>query len=241
MSRPVIGITSYCESASWGVWSKVPAVLVPERYVGHVRAAGGLPLVIPPFLGAADSTDIDELLIRLDGIVLIGGADVESTRYGAEPHLLAQQPRTDRDASEILLVNAARDRIPVLGVCRGMQVMAVAAGGTLEQHLPDRIGHLEHSPSPDSYGLRVVEPRVGSQLAELLGDRLEVSCHHHQGIAEHPTYEVAAWSSDGVIEAIESPGSAFHLGVQWHPETGVDGRLFDALVAAADKERTAQT
>jgi putative glutamine amidotransferase len=233
VTKPVIGVTSYCEPASWGAWSAVPAVLVPHRYVEHVRAAGGLPVVIPPFLGEATPEDVDALLSRIDGLVLVGGADVEPVRYGQEPHLLTQQPRTDRDASELQLATTARDRIPLLGVCRGMQIMAVAAGGTLEQHLPDRIGHLDHGPGPDSYGRRVVEPREGSRLAELLGDRLEVNCHHHQGVAEHPTYEVSAWSSDGVVEAIESPGSFFHIGVQWHPETDVDGRLFEALVNAA--------
>jgi putative glutamine amidotransferase len=132
-----------------------------------------------------------------------------------------------------MLATMARDRIPVLGVCRGMQIMAVAAGGVLEQHLPDRIGHSDHSPAPAEYGVRVVEPRDGTRLAAILGKRLEVNCHHHQGVAKHPTYEVAAWSSDGVVEAIESADSAFHIGVQWHPETGTDGRLFEALVSAA--------
>ncbi|MBA2560673.1 MAG: gamma-glutamyl-gamma-aminobutyrate hydrolase family protein [Propionibacteriales bacterium] len=233
MTRPIIGVTSYCDPATWGRWTRVPAVLVPERYIGHVRAAGGLPVVVPPLGDGATPDDAEAMLARLDGLVLIGGADVESRHYGQEPHLLAQESRVDRDASELLLATTARDRIPVLGVCRGMQIMAVAAGGVLEQHLPDRIGHLEHAPGPATYGRRVVEPRRGSRLASLLGDRLEVNCHHHQGVASHPSYEVAAWSSDGVIEAIESPDSAFHIGVQWHPETGADGRLFDALVSAA--------
>jgi putative glutamine amidotransferase len=240
VSKPVIGVTSYCESATWGPWTRVPAVLVPERYVGHIRAADGLPLVIPPFLDESSPGEVDEILSRLDGLVLAGGADVESSRYGAEPHLLAQQPRVERDSSELVLARAARDRIPVLGICRGMQVMAVAAGGSLEQHLPDRLGHLDHGPGPDAYGTRVIEPRPGSRLADLLGDRLEANCHHHQGVAQHPTYEAAAWSSDGVLEAIESPGSAFHIGVQWHPETGTDGRLFDALVAAAAKAKASR-
>jgi putative glutamine amidotransferase len=235
-SKPVIGLTSYVEPATWGAWTQVPAVVVPERYVAHVRAAGGVPVVLPP---STDPTadDIEALLSRLDGLVLIGGADVSAERYGHEPHLLAQQPRTDRDTTEIALATSARDRIPVLGVCRGMQIMAVAAGGSLEQHLPDRIGHLEHSPGPASYGRRTVEPRPGSKLAEILGDRLDVNCHHHQGVAEHPSYEVAAWSTDGVIEAIESPDSDFYIGIQWHPETDTDSRLFDALVAAAEKNR----
>jgi putative glutamine amidotransferase len=237
VSRPVIGVTSYCEPASWGQWTSVSAVLVPSRYTDFVASAGGLPVVLPPLGDEPDLAAAEEVLSRLDGLVLIGGADVESSRYGEEPHLLAQSPRVDRDASEILLATMARDKIPVLGVCRGMQVMAVAAGGVLEQHLPDRIGHLEHSPGPAKYGVRVVEPRAGSRLAEILGDRLEVNCHHHQGVATYPTYDVAAWSSDGVIEAIESPDSSFHIGVQWHPETGTDGRLFEALIAAAGGQR----
>ncbi len=233
MTRPIIGVTSYVEPATWGQWTAVTAVLVPERYLAHVREAGGTPLVLPPLGDEATVDDAEALLARLDGLVLIGGADVESSRYGQDPHLLAQTPRVARDASEILLATTARDRIPVLGVCRGMQIMAVAAGGTLEQHLPDRIGHQEHGPGPAAYGRRIVEPRRGSRLASLVGDRLEVNCHHHQGVGNHPSYDVAAWSSDGVIEAIESSGSPFHIGVQWHPETDTDGRLFEGLVSAA--------
>jgi putative glutamine amidotransferase len=233
VSRPVIGVTSYCEPASWGPWTRVTAVLVPQRYTSFVHAAGGLPFVLPPLGDQPDPDEVDALLSKLDGLVLIGGSDVDASRYGEEPHILAQSPRVDRDASELMLATRARDKLPVLGVCRGMQIMAVAAGGVLEQHLPDRIGHHDHSPAPAEYGVRVVEPREGSRLASLLGDRLEVNCHHHQGVATHPSYEVAAWSSDGVVEAIESPGSRFHIGVQWHPETGSDGRLFEALVSAA--------
>jgi putative glutamine amidotransferase len=237
--RPVIGVTSYCEPASWGQWTRVPAVLVPSRYVDFVKSAGGLPVVLPPLGEQPDPAAAEALISTLDGLVLIGGADVESSRYGEEPHLLSQSPRVDRDASELLLATMARDKIPVLGICRGMQVMAVAAGGVLEQHLPDRIGHQDHSPAPGEYGVRVVEPRRGSRLAELVGDRLDVNCHHHQGVATHPSYEVAAWSSDGIIEAIESPDSDFHIGVQWHPETGSDLRLFEALVSAAERQKLA--
>jgi putative glutamine amidotransferase len=240
VGRPLIGVTSYSEPASWGQWTRVPAVLVPRRYTDFVTAAGGLPVVLPTLGEEPDPDDAEEILSTLDGLVLIGGADVASSRYGEEPHSLAQVPRVDRDATEIMLATMARDRIPVLGVCRGMQVMAVAAGGILEQHLPDRLGNLTHGPGPAEYGVRLVEPREGSRLAEILVDHLEVNCHHHQGVATHPSYEVAAWSTDGVIEAIESPGSTFHIGVQWHPETGSDGRLFDALVAAAAKQKADQ-
>jgi putative glutamine amidotransferase len=233
MSRPVIGITSYVEPASWGAWTQVRATLVPDAYVQHVRAAGAIPVVVPPLAGDATEADARTLLSRLDGLVLAGGADVESSRYGRQPHELAQEPRPDRDSGELLLARVSRDLVPVLGVCRGMQVMVVAAGGELEQHLPDRLGHLDHGPAPATYGSEVVETVVGSRLRHVLGDKVEVNCYHHQGVASHPSYDVAALSADGVVEAIEAPGSAFHLGVQWHPEVGSDPRLFRALVRAS--------
>jgi putative glutamine amidotransferase len=232
-SRPVIGITSYVESASWGAWHHVRATLVPDAYVEHVRAAGGIPIVVPPLGEDATEEDANQLLSRLDGLMLAGGADVESTRYGQEPHTLAQEPRADRDAGELMLARVSRRRLPVLGVCRGMQVMVVAAGGELEQHLPDRLGHLDHGPAPGTYGSQSIEPVLGSRLRELLGDKVEVNCYHHQGVLSHPTYEVAALSADGVVEAIEARDVDFYLGVQWHPETRADPRLFQALVDAA--------
>jgi putative glutamine amidotransferase len=241
MSKPVIGLTSYVEPASWGPWTSVPAALVPDRYVAHIQAAGGIAVVVPPLRPEATEEDARQLLGRLDGLVLTGGSDVGASHYGHEPHLLAQQPRVERDSSELLLAQVARDLVPVLGICRGMQVMAVAAGGELEQHLPDRLGHQAHSPGPDSYGPQIVEPRPGSRLLELLGEQVEVGCHHHQGVASHPTYEVAALSTDGIIEAIESvegPDAPFNVGVQWHPETGQDARLFEALVVAAARHLT---
>jgi putative glutamine amidotransferase len=234
VSKPVIGITSYVEPASWGAWSQVPAALVPNAYVEHLRGAGAIAVLLPPLGEGVADDDARRLLSRLDGLVLAGGADVESSRYREPPHALAQQPRPDRDAAELALARAARaTTVPTLGVCRGMQVMVVAAGGKLEQHLPDRLGSLAHSPAPAEYGPRVVEPVAGSRLQAILGDRLEVNCYHHQGVASHPTFEVAAISEDGVIEAIESQASEFYLGVQWHPETGGDRRLFEALVEAA--------
>jgi len=233
VSKPVIGITSYVEPASWGAWSHVPAALVPNAYVEHVRRAGGLPVVLPPIGDDATDDDARRLLGRIDGLVLAGGADVESSRYAQAAHELAQEPRRDRDGAELALARAARGAVPTLGVCRGMQVMVVAAGGQLEQHLPDRLASTAHSPGPGTYGRRVVQPSPGSLLQSILGDQLDVNCYHHQGVATHPSFEVAALSADGVIEAVESTGPGFYLGVQWHPETGGDGRLFDALVDAA--------
>lgn len=232
MSRPVIGVTSFVESASWGVWRDVRAVLVAEAYVAHLLQAGAIPVVLPPLPEGATSDDAEAVLTRLDGLVLAGGVDVESTRYGQSPHQLAQQPRRERDSTELLLATMARDRLPVLGICRGMQVMAVAAGGELEQHLPDRLGHLGHAPAPATYGLRTVISEQGSLLESITGGEVEVKCYHHQGVATYPTYTASGVSDDGVLEAIESPGSRFHLGVQWHPEKTQDNRLFAALVAA---------
>ncbi|MGI8434638.1 MAG: gamma-glutamyl-gamma-aminobutyrate hydrolase family protein [Nocardioidaceae bacterium] len=235
--RPVVGITSYVEPASWGAWQEVRAALVPAAYVEQVTRAGAIAVLVPPLADDSTESEAEEVLDRLDGLVLAGGADVESVRYGRAPHALAQEPRHDRDSSELLLARVARDRLPVLGVCRGMQVMVVAAGGELEQHLPDRLGSLEHGPAPATYGCRTVETVEGSRLRALVGQSLEVSCSHHQGVASHPTYEAAALSSDGVVEAVESRSSMFNLGVQWHPETGSDGRLFEALIAAAGPAR----
>lgn len=231
--RPVIGITSYVEPASWGAWRDVPAALVPDAYVAQVRAAGGLPVVVPPLDPGGTDDDARELLSRLDGLVLAGGADIEASRYGREPHPTSQQARPDRDASELTLARLARGRMPVLGICRGMQVLAVAAGGELEQHLPDRLGHGAHSPAPGTYGPQRIETVRGSRLHALLGAHLDVNCYHHQGVATHPGFTVAARSADGVVEAIEADDPELCLGVQWHPETGADGRLFAAVVDAA--------
>lgn len=234
MSRPVIGITSYVEPASWAAWKDVPAVLVQHAYVRHVHAAGGLAVVIPPLPDDADETVAREVLARLDGLILAGGVDVEPSRYGRQPHPAVQPARPDRDGSELLLARVtADDDVPVLGVCRGMQVMAVASGGSLEQHIPDRLDHHEHSPAPGMYGEHPVEVAPGSRLHDILGDRVTVATYHHQGVESAPGYESVGWSTDGLVEAFEVAAAPFRLAVQWHPEVGPDPRLFEALVAAA--------
>ena len=198
----------------------------------HVERAGGIALLVPPRADADDDL-ARAVLGRLDGLILAGGADVAPGRYGAAPHPSVQEPRPDRDALELALAAASRAAgLPVLGICRGMQVMAVEAGGVLEQHVPDRVGHDRHSPGPGVYGAHPVHTVPGTRLARLIGDREVTASYHHQSVLAHPGYVPAAWADDGTLEAMEDPGAAFRLAVQWHPETGQDARLFEALVAA---------
>ncbi|MEO7446919.1 MAG: gamma-glutamyl-gamma-aminobutyrate hydrolase family protein [Humibacillus sp.] len=235
--RPVIGITSYVESASWGSWAQVPAALVPHRYVRQIEWAGAIALVVPPRPGADDEA-ARAIASRLDGLVIAGGVDVAPELYAQERHPTVQASRPDRDAMEIALARATADLdLPVLGICRGMQVMAVAAGGSLEQHVPDRVGHDDHSPGPSVYGSHAVDTVAGTRVADLLGARVEVPSYHHQSVLEHPGYVAAAWAPDGTLEAMEAPDARFRLAVQWHPEVGTDPRLFNALVAAASVTR----
>ncbi len=234
MSRPVIGITTYVEPASWGVWHDVPAAVVPHAYIRQVTSAGGLALLVPPLAEDTPAEEVQQLLDRLDGLILAGGADVEPARYGAEPHPRVQAPRRDRDGSELTLARASEQSdLPVLGVCRGMQIMAVAAGGDLWQHLPDMIGSERHAPQPGAYGRHEVRIDPSSRLGGILGERVDVATYHHQGVGEHPGLQASAWSDDGLLEAFEDTDASFRLGVQWHPEVGEDPRLFEALVAAA--------
>lgn len=231
MNRPLIGITTDRQPATWGRWHEVDATLLPAAYTEAVRVGGGTPVLIPP-LGPADSAAA--VVSRLDGLLLSGGSDVNPSRYGAEPHSTTTGWRDDRDVSEMALVHAADDiGLPLLGICRGMQIMAVAAGGTLIQHVPDVVGEDAHSPGPDVYGAVEVAVVPGTRLAQILGERVAVACHHHQAVADHPGFAAVASAADGLLEAMEAPGDRFRLAVQWHPETQSDRRLFEALAAAA--------
>ncbi|MDH5277576.1 MAG: gamma-glutamyl-gamma-aminobutyrate hydrolase family protein [Actinomycetota bacterium] len=228
MTQPVIGISAYREPARWGVWD-MPAVLVPAGYVDHVAAAGGVPLVVPPA-----SALHPDLLDRLDGLVLAGGADLDPSRYDEPPHPETAGWRPDRDAGELAMLAQALQRdLPVLGICRGLQIMAVHAGGRLEQHLPDVVGHEQHRPEPGRFGEHAVRTHPGSLVHRVLGDRIEVRSYHHQGVADPGSLAVTGWADDDTVEAVEIPGRRFALGVLWHPEAADDPRLFEALVAAA--------
>jgi putative glutamine amidotransferase len=227
--RPIIGITTYAEPASWGIWHDVPAVLVPQAYADAVTLAGGHAVLLPPDDGGAG------VLRALDGLVLAGGADLDPATYGAERAPLTD-PCPRRDAAELALVRAALAAdLPVLGVCRGMQVLAVAAGGRLHQHLPDVLGHEKHRPAPGVYGTHDARFTPDSRIAALMGEDVEINCHHHQGVADPGSLTVTGRAEDGVPEALEDPRRRFVLGVQWHAEVARDTRLFRALVDATVK------
>ena len=229
---PVIGISAYSEPARWGAWD-LDAVVLPQAYAAQVAAAGGLPVLLPPAAG------IEAALARLDGLILSGGGDLDPARYGADRHAKTGSVRPARDAAELALFTAAADRgLPVLGICRGLQVINAARGGTLHQHLPDVVGHRDHAPAPGQYGAHPVRVAPGSAVAAALGrTALEsVPSAHHQAIDRlGQGLTAVAWAPDGIIEAvdIDIPGSPFALAVQWHPEAGTDPSLFRALIAAS--------
>jgi putative glutamine amidotransferase len=231
VSRPLVGLTAYREEARWGVWSTRADVL-PAVYASAVEAAGGIPVLLP--VGTSAPRSARSLVGRLDGLVVSGGADVSPERYQEEPHPRTAGWRDDRDLWELELVDAAGHHgTPLLGICRGMQVMAVAAGGSLHQHVPDVVGHETHSPGGDSFGPIAVRVAADSLLGALVGERLDVRCHHHQAVREHPSYDAVAWAEDGTLEAMEQRGDRFRLGVQWHPEMTEDAGLFTGIVEAA--------
>jgi putative glutamine amidotransferase len=229
-AAPVIGITAYEEKATWGVWDSELAAIVPSTYVQAVIRAGGLPVLLPVQVSGAE-----ELVSRLDGVLLTGGPDVDPARYGAEAHPRTQRPRRERDGFEIDVLDAAAGReLPVLAICRGLQTLNVARGGTLHQHVPDLVGDDRHG-TGGVYAPTEVRVDPDSKLAGLLGkDTAEGLCHHHQAVDRIGDNLVAvAWAPDGTIEGLEDPGTPFTLAVQWHPEVGSDPSLFEALVAAA--------
>ena len=228
MHRPVIGLSSYLEPSSWGSWNKVPAAVVQFAYVQHLQRAGARVVVLPPDTGDTDVVGL------LDGLVLVGGADVDARLYAAEPHSTADVPRESRDASEIALYLAARDRdIPILGVCRGLQIMCVAEGGSLHQHLPDLVGDLKHRDQPGTFAEHSARFAPESRIAKIFGSTdVVVNSSHHQSVADAGRLTVTGWAVDDTIEVCEDPSKRFVVGVQWHPEVLEDTRLFNAFLSA---------
>jgi putative glutamine amidotransferase len=230
VSRPVIGICTAVEEAAWGAWRETLANLSPRSYSLTVQAAGGLAVLLPPDDAVAEQPG--ELLTLLDGLLLAGGSDIDPGSYGARPHAETGQTWPERDRFELALAHAALERdMPVLGVCRGMQMLNIALGGTLDQHLADFATH-RHTPGAFSdHEVRLAE---GSLAARVVGgERTAVKSHHHQGIDELGEGLVAVGWADGVVEAIELPGKRFALGVLWHPEEDERSNVVGALVEAA--------
>jgi putative glutamine amidotransferase len=232
---PRIGLTTYREHAVFGVWSE-PADVLQATYSDAVRAAGGAPMLLPPAAGDSDLSVVSEAVLDgLHGLVLTGGADVDPTRYDAPRGEQTGPERSDRDAWEIALVAAALRRdLPLLGVCRGMQVLAIALGGTLLQHLPDRVGNDSHSPTVGVHGRHEVRLAEGSRIADWLGSRADVATYHHQAVDRLPdAVSATGWADDGTVEAFEVCDTTWAIGVQWHPEVYDGLPLFKAFVQAS--------
>ncbi|NHA68190.1 gamma-glutamyl-gamma-aminobutyrate hydrolase family protein [Phycicoccus flavus] len=242
MSRPVVGISSYVEEVDRAPWVGQRSAVLPYRYVQQVEAAGGIALLLPPRVDV-DEEMAREVVGRLDALVVSGGADVQAGLYGAPAHPSSQAARPDRDAWEAALVRAAEEvDLPVLGICRGMQLLAVVAGGRLEQHLPDRVGHEAHSPRLGVYASHHVTPVAGTRVAAAVGEEpVDVPTYHHQAVVpesvEGSGWVPAAWHEDGTLEAMECPAAAFRLAVQWHAEESEGAALFEALLSAARARR----
>ena len=237
MARPLIGITTYApESVSFGVW-ELPAALIPLSYVQAVEDAGGRPLLVPP-----QSDAVEETLDALDGVLFSGGEDLDPSHYGADAHPETKGVHSARDRAELELLRAALARdMPVLAVCRGSQVLNVALGGDLVQHLPEVVGDEKHKHTPGVFADHDVRVQDGSRLGGVIGERAPVKSHHHQGYGRlGEGLRPVAWADDGTVEGVEDPLRRFALGVLWHPEEGQDGALFRALVGEARAYREAR-
>lgn len=231
---PVIGLTTYLERAKQGVWD-VRASFLPEQYLEGVTASGGAAVLLPP--QARPDAAVEVVLDGLDGLVLTGGLDVQPELYGAERHPLTDPARPDRDAWELALLRGARKRgMPVFGICRGLQLINVALGGTLHQHLPEALGTERYRIGGGVFAENTVLVEGGTRLAGLVGaGGLTVHSYHHQGVDRvGDGLVVTARTDDGLVQAFETPDASYLVAVQWHPEeNSADRRLFAGLVAAA--------
>jgi putative glutamine amidotransferase len=234
--RPRIGLCTALERARWSVWD-TRAALLPYSYAEAVQRAGGLALMLPPDPAAVAEPDL--LLDLVDGLLLAGGADMDPAGYGAAPHPATVGSVPERDAFELALAARALERdLPFLGICRGMQVMNVARGGTLTPHLPDDLGHEDHRRRLGTFDGADHDVRLaaGSLAARAAGEEVHpTKSHHHQGVERiGDGLQVTGWATlDELPEALEVPGNRFALGVQWHPEADADSPLIAALVAEA--------
>ena len=233
--KPLIGLTTYLQRAQTGVWD-VQAAFLPEVYFGAIERAGGIPVLLPP--QPIEGGVAEQVMERLDGLIITGGLDVEASRYGAEAHEKADPPSRLRDDwDDALLTAAIEGEVPFLAICRGIQVLNVNRGGTLHQHLPEVVGDDRYSGDQGVFAENTVEVEDGSRVASIIGaGSHEVKSYHHQAIdAVGDGLNVTAHSGGGVIQAVELEGVPFGVGVQWHPEQDAveDARLFESLVEAA--------
>jgi gamma-glutamyl-gamma-aminobutyrate hydrolase PuuD len=237
MTTPIIGISTYHAQADWRGWAEEGALL-PWVYVTQVHNAGAMPVLLPP---VGTTEEAEATVARLDGVVIAGGSDIGPEYYDA----VAKHPETavtapDRDVWELAVAKAALQlHVPLLGICRGMQILNVASGGTLHQHIPDLVGHHNHSGTSEGFGVHKVRVTSGKQLLSILpdgGQFFDVPTHHHQSVEKvGDNLRAVAWAEDGIVEAVEGTNpDEFIVGVQWHPEQGTDPRLFQALVTAAE-------
>ena len=237
MARPVVGITTYVTPAKWGSWEQ-DAALVPTQYVDAVERAGGRALLVPP-----SSEGIEETLDAVDGLIFSGGSDLDPGTYEQEAHPETVGVVPERDDAELALLSAALERdLPVLAICRGSQILNVALGGDLVQHLPEVVGDEKHKHTPGVFADHDIEVVPETRIGRLLGDRAPVKSHHHQGFGRLGEGLVeAARADDGTLEAVEDPSRRFTLGVLWHPEAGEDLKLFEELVREAAAYRASRS